>query len=388
MSNAARRPDGRWRARYRDDADREGARHFTRKVDAQRWLDEVTSTLVGGTYVDPTLGRQTFQAYAEAWRTTQPHRPTTAKNVEQHLRRYTHDTGDRPLAAIRPSEVQAWATALSPRLAPSTLHTVVNTIRAVFAAAVRDRVIAHNPCLGVALPRVPRRRVEPLTLDQVQKIFAATPEQYRALMVVAAGTGLRSGELFGLQVRHIDFLRRTLTVEQQVQQLPGHSVYVGPPKTQSSYRVVPIPDIVVDALADHLRRFPAQADGFVFTAPEGGPIVRTSFMHAAWRPAAEAARLPKGVGLHSLRHFYASALIRAGLSVRVVSERLGHANAATTLNVCAHLWPDEENRTRLALDDLLGTVARRDTFEGPSASRPPHHTLGSPSESMRLDFGR
>jgi len=209
----------------------------------------------------------------------------------------------------------------------------VNTIRAVFAAAVRDRVIAHNPCVGVTLPRVPRRRVEPLTLDQVQKIIAATPKQYRALMVVAAGTGLRSGELFGLQVRHIDFLRRTLTVEQQVQQLPGHAVYVGPPKTQSSYRIVPLPQVVVDALSDHLRRHPATADDFVFTAPEGGPIVRTSFMHAAWRPAAEAAELPKGVGLHSLRHFYASALIRSGLSVRVVSERLGHANAAMTLNV-------------------------------------------------------
>jgi hypothetical protein len=164
VASIAKRPDGQWRARYRDDDGRERARHFDRKVDAQRWLDEVTATLVGGTYVDPTLGRQTFQAYAEAWRATQPHRPTTAKNVEQHLRWYAYDTlGDRPLAAIRPSEVQAWVTALSPRLAPSTLHTVVNTIRAVFAAAVRDRAIGHNPCVGVALPRVPRRRVEPLT---------------------------------------------------------------------------------------------------------------------------------------------------------------------------------------------------------------------------------
>jgi len=371
---------------------RERARHFDRKVDAQRWLDEVTATLVGGTYVDPTLGRQTFQAYAETWRATQPHRPTTAKNVEQHLRRYAYDTlGDRPLAAIRPSEVQAWVTALSPRLAPSTLHTVVNTIRAVFAAAVRDRVIAHNPCVGVALPRVPRRRIEPLTLDQVQTIIAATPEQYRALMVVAAGTGLRSGELFGLQVRHIDFHRRTLTVEQQVQQIPGHSVYVGPPKTQSSYRIVPLPQVVVDALSDHLRRHPAAADDFVFTAPEGGPIVRTSFMHAAWRPAAEAAGLPKGVGLHSLRHFYASALIRSGLSVRVVSERLGHANAAMTLNVYAHLWPDEEDRTRRALDDLLGdagSTPRPTTQTRPRQQAELRHQAPPSQETFRLDLGR
>lgn len=392
MTNVARRPDGRWRARYRDDAGRERARHFTRKSDAQRWLDEVTSTLVGGTYVDPTLGRQTFHAYAEAWRAAQPHRPTTAKNVEQHLRRYAYDTlGDRPLAAIRPSEVQAWATGLSTSLAPSTLHTIVNTIRAVFAAAVRDCDIAHNPCLGVALPRVPRRRVEPLTLDQVQKIIAATPDQYRALMVVAAGTGLRSGALFGLQVRHIDFLRRTLTVEQQVQQLPGHAVYVGPPKTQSSYRVIPIPDIVVDALAEHLRRFPAQDDGFVFSAPEGGPIVRTSFMHAAWRPAAEAACLPKGAGLHALRHFYASALIRAGLSVRVVSEHLGHANAAMTRKSDAQRWLDEADRTRRALDDLLTDTqsTRHPTPQTRPRKQAELRRQASPArETFRFDLGR
>ncbi len=156
------------------------------------WSEERTSTR-------RSAGRPS-RGYAEAWRAAQPQRPTTAKNVEQHLRRYAYDTlGDRPLAAIRPSEVQAWATALSPRLAPTTLHTVVNTIRAVFAAAVRDRVIAHNPCLGVALPRVRRRRVDPFTLDQVQTIIAATPKQYRALMDVAATTGLRSGEPFGLQ---------------------------------------------------------------------------------------------------------------------------------------------------------------------------------------------
>jgi integrase len=157
-----------------------------------------------------------------------------------------------------------------------------------------------------------------------------------------------------LQVRHVDFLRRHLTVEQQVQQTAGQAVYVCPPKTQSSYRVVPLPQTVVDALANHLRGRGAGPNDFIFTAPSGGPVVRTSFMHSTWAPAAKAAGLAKGVGLHSLRHFYASALIRGGLSVKVVSERLGHANAAMTLNVYAHLWPDDEDRTRQAVDDLFG----------------------------------
>jgi integrase len=88
-----------------------------------------------------------------------------------------------------------------------------------------------------------------------------------------------------------------------------------------------------------LRGHHSEPGGFLFASPSGGPMVRTMFMHAAWRPAANAVGLPKGTSLHALRHFCTSALNRAGLSVRVVSERLGHTNTAMTLNVYAHLCP-------------------------------------------------
>jgi integrase len=71
------------------------------------------------------------------------------------------------------------------------------------------------------------------------------------------------------------------------------------------------------------------------------------------------------VGCHGLRHFYASALIRAGLSVKVVSTRLGHSNAALTLNTYSHLWPDDEDRTRTAIDDIFRSdVPRMRPVEG------------------------
>jgi len=354
MASVEKVSSGRWQARYRDPEGSQRKRTFTRKSDAERFLTGIEHGILTGGYVDPAAGRRTFREYGEAWRSGQPHRPGTVKAVEQHLRCYAYPTfGSRPIAGIRPSEVQAWATGLP--VAASTTRTVFNTFKAVFKAAVRDRVIAHNPCDGVALPTVPRRKIEPLSVEQVETIIGSAPDEYRALLVLAAGTGLRSGEIFGLQVRHVDFLRRLLTVEQQVQQLGGHSVYVCPPKTASSYRTIPLPQVVVEALAAHLRAYPAGTDDFIFTAPGGGPVVRTSFMHSTWTPAARAAGLAKGTGLHSMRHFYASALIRGGLSVRVVSERLGHANAAMTLNVYAHLWPDDEDRTRQALDELLGT---------------------------------
>jgi len=88
---------------------------------------------------------------------------------------------------------------------------------------------------------------------------SAMPDRLRALVIVGAGTGLRPGELFGLQVRHINFLRRTVTVEQQVQQTASLAVYVARPKTNSSYRTVPVGQVVIETLAEHLRAYPRGA---------------------------------------------------------------------------------------------------------------------------------
>jgi integrase len=268
--------------------------------------------------------------------------------------------GDRPLSRIRLSDVQGWVTGLekSKGMAPSTVRTTFNSVRAVFRAAVKDRVIASSPCDGVDLPDVPRRKVVPLTVEQVRTLAAALPERYQALAITAAGTGLRPGELFGLQVRHVNFLRRTVRVEQQVQQTPKGGTRVCPPKTKESARVVPLPATVIDTLAAHLKAFPAGPDDFVFQDPKGGAIVASLFLTGAWHPARAKAGLPD-VGLHALRHTYASLLIAAGESVKVVSDRLGHTNAAMTLNVYSHLFPDSEDRTRKAIDGAF-TVSVQD----------------------------
>lgn len=361
MANIQKRQNGKWRARYRDDAGKEHARHFERKTDAQRWLDEVSASVLTGQYVDPRAGRITFRVYAEQWRQAKPHRPTTAVKAEQHLRVHAYPSfGDLPLARIRRSDVQSWVTGLQKKpgkadgMKASTVRTTFNTVRAVFQAAVHDRVITASPCTGVDLPEVPRRKVVPLSVDQVRALSAAMPEQYRALVILAAGSGLRPGELFGLQVRHVDFFKRQLHVEQQVQQTPKGGTRVCPPKTKESERVVPLPDVVVHALVAHLKTFPAGLDNFLFQDPRGGPIVATRLMDSAWRPARNAAGLPT-TGMHQLRHTYASLLIAAGESVKVVSERLGHTNAAMTLNVYSHLWPDSEDRTRKAIDGAFAT---------------------------------
>ena len=363
MANLQKRPDGKWRARYRDDAGRQHSKHFARKVDAQRWLDEVTASVVTGQYVDPKAGRIAFKAYAEQWRAAQVHRPSSAAHVETMLRRHAYPTlGEKQLSSILPSEVQAWVKRLSAGagdrgpLAPSTVGVVHGIVSSIFKAAVRDRRVMANPCEGTKLPTVEKRKVAPMTTEQVEVLRNELPAALQALVTFAAGTGMRQGEVLGLTRDRLRLLgaNPVVVVDRQMVTLRSGKTEFGPLKTKASYRTIPLPKVVVEALNTHLAEHHVAADGLVFTL-NGVPITRQTFGHA-WRPAAKAAGLTEatGTGMHALRHYYASLLIRFGESVKTVQARLGHATAAETLDTYSHLWPDSDDRTRDAIDSVLG----------------------------------
>ena len=358
MASIKKQSSGKWRARYRDASGKEHAKHFERKVDGQRWLDEVTAAVVTGQYVNPKAGRVTFRDYAEQWRVAQVHRPSSRTHVEAMLRNHAYPVfGTRALADVLPSEVQAWVKALSVRLQPATVGVVHSLVSSVFSAAVRDRRVVANPCVGTRLPKRVVQHVEPLTTEEVAALSVAVPDHLRALVTLAAGTGMRQGECFGLTQDRVDFLRKTLRVDRQLVGMVGGPPEFGPPKTNASVRTIPLPNVVVDALAAHLAEFPVEPDGLLFTTTFGKRLTRSWFGHAVWSPAREAASLPKGTRFHDLRHYYASLLIRHGESVKVVQARLGHASAAETLDTYSHLWPDSEDRTRDAVDSVLGNLA-------------------------------
>jgi integrase len=373
VASIAKRPNGRWRARYRDGAGREHARHFDRKLEAQRWLDEVTAAVVTGQYVAPDAGRMTFRAYAEGWRQAQVHRPTSAEKVESILRLHVYPVlGEHELRSILPSHVQAWAKGLSTKLAPSTVAVVHGVVASVMKAAVSDRRIVASPCQDTRLPEDHRDPIVPLTIEQVRAIEQALPERYRALVTLAAATGVRQGEAFGLTVDRTGIAppspRPMLRVDRQLVLVNGQDPYLGPPKRRASRRELPLPRVAAEALAAHLAAFPAVRQSIVvrdtagratieevvlvFTRPSGAPIRRNGFSRV-WRQAVTDADVPAGTTYHDLRHFYASLLIRHGESVKVVQARLGHATAAETLDTYSHLWPDSEDRTRQAIDSVL-----------------------------------
>jgi integrase len=347
----------RWRATYVDDQSREHSRSFARKTDAQRWLDEVTAAVVTGQHVDPKAGQVTFRDYAERWRKMQVRRPSSRAHVETMLRRHAYPTlGDRQLTSILPSDIQTWVKGLG--LAPATVGVVHGIVSTIFKSAIRDRRVASNPCDGTKLPKVQRRQIVPLTTEQVEAVRAALlPAQLQTLVTLATGTGMRQGECFGLTVDRVRFLGRVVTVDRQLVTVPGHAPSLGPPKTRASNRTIPLPQVVVDALAAHLAAFPAGPDGLVFTL-SGKPITRSVFGHK-WRAAVAASELPDGTGFHALRHYYASLLIRHGESVKTVQARLGHTSAVETLDTYSHLWPDSDDRTREAIDSVLGSTAYR-----------------------------
>jgi integrase len=321
---------------------------FDRKAEAQRHLASVEHSKLTGGYIDPAAGRVTFRSYAEAWRSVQAHhRPSTVEDVERQLRLHIYPhLGDRPIAAVRASEVQSLVLDLAQRLAPTTVKVVYTRVVAVFAAAVRDRLIGSSPCVGVKLPRtVPSSTLRVLTTAEVAAQADAIEPRYRAMVITGAGTGLRPAELYGLTVDRVDFLRRVLRVDRQL----GRSGELAPPKSDASYRTIPLPEVVLVELAEHLAAYPPGEEGFVFTTSRGTPVSHPAFF-AVWRTARTRAGLPQWATPHDLRHFYASLLIARGASVKVVQARLGHASAATTLDIYGHLWPDDEDTTRIAVD--------------------------------------
>lgn len=358
--------EARWEVRYRTPDGAERSRTFTTRRDAQRFASTVEADKLRGAWVDPRAARVTLKEYGEPWRATRVHRRSTQAQVETNLRRHVYPYfGDRPLGSIRPSEIQAWVQHRSEQLAATTVEVVCRYLASIFRTAVTDQLLLASPCVGIRLPKRERRTVVPLTTEQVRALIDAVPDRYRALVVLGAGSGLRQGEAFGMTLDHVDFLGRRLDVAQQLILLAKLAPELAPPKTDASYRTVPLPDVVLDELAAHLAKYPATGElGLIFTDDAGAPISRTRFSSDVWRPAVAAAGVPAGVGFHALRHYYASLLISEGASVKTVQARLGHASAVETLNTYAHLWPDSEDHTRAAVDRVLSGSADSPGFAG------------------------
>ena len=357
MASSQRRPDGKWRVRYRDPAGSERSKHFERKFDAERFRATIQADLLRGNYLDPDAGKVLFSTFSKKWLAGQTVDVSTLQAMEVRLRVHLDPTfGNQELRAIKPSTVQIWLAELQKRLAPTYVRVLLANLSGILHAAVDDGLIARNPCKAksVRAPKIPQLRVRPWSHEQVQAVVAALPARYSAVAVVAAGCGLRQGEAFGLRVSDVDFLRHALHVRQQVKLLADNKPIITPPKGGKS-REVPLPESVGLALAEHIRHFPRGKDGLIFTTRERKPLNRNYINAYVWKNALrEAGVEPTRInGMHALRPYHASALLESGVSIRAVSEYLGHADPGFTLRIYAHLMPTSDEKARHAIDLAL-----------------------------------
>ncbi len=348
--------NGKWQARYRATDGKEHARRFDRKVDAERWLATTQADLARGTYVDPTTRKVTLTDYSAEWlaRMTPTWRPSSAALATNSIVHHVLPVlGGRPVVSLRKADVEALCASLD--LAPSTVANVHQHLSQLLANAVEDGLIARNPAHRARLPKREASKAQPVDLDVVERIRLALPPWMAVVVPLGVGAGLRQGEVSGLSVDRVDFLRRHLRVDRQLICRYVAEPVLSPTKTASSNRTIPLADFVLESLAAHLSRFPTEREGLLLRTPSGLPVDADRFGHQ-WRTACRAAGVP-GLRYHALRHTFASTLLSRGVSVKAVADWLGHANPNITLTTYAHLMPADEEVARCVLDAALAPPA-------------------------------
>jgi integrase len=348
-------PNGRWKARYRI---RRGgkistrSKTFNRKIDAEKWHRSQLSRKDRGEWIDPRHANTLFGDWTEHVMASRVHlAPSTQARDESYMRNLVlPHLADQRLGSITQTDLEAWISQLiSEGYASATIKKASQLASIVFNAAVDSDLISRSPARSLNLPKTQRTEMRFLTAPQVAALAEATGPQHRTLVLTAAYTGLRWGEVTGLRIQRLDLLRRTVTVTEAASEVRGHISWTEP-KTAASRRSVVLPRFLCDELAAHLAAYPPGADGLVFTSPQGDPLRRTNFRRRVWLPATSEVGL-EGVRFHDLRHTHAAMLIAQGEHPKVIQSRLGHASITTTLNTYGHLSEGLDEAAADRLDD-------------------------------------
>lgn len=245
---------------------------------------------------------------------------------------------------------------------------IAGTLRTMLNWAKDTRLIGQNPLSGRKMKRGSREKHQVVipSQDTIAKMLEAANNlagSYPLYVRTAVLTGCRAGELRGLQWRHVDFAAATVTVEQRAEQ----DGTIGLPKTVSGHRTVPVPAGLLKKLRQAFMASGRDLDRFVFTdpprkpakpkkgeapkpapLPTNEPLDHDNFGNRHWRPMLKRLEL-EGLDFHHLRHYYASALLNAGVPITEVSRRLGHADPAITLKIYSHALPEAAAGAELAI---------------------------------------
>jgi integrase len=329
------------------------------KKEARKILQKLLRELDDGTFIEPS-----HLTVAEYLRTHH------AEHARHHSAARSHESsgyllephiipglGGLKLAKLRPADLQRYyAAQLDLSRAPSSVRKDHNYLHSALKQAVRLQMLTTNAADFVVAPRVVRKEMKVLNDTEAAGMLRAAEGTILYMpLLLALGTGMRRSELLGLRWDDIDLKAGTATVNQGLQEAGGQLI-VTAPKTVKSRRAVTLPGLVVDALRLHraeqarktLAHEPNWTDSeYVLAAPHGGPW-RPSNFDRMWRRFKTKQAL--AIRFHDLRHSHASALLKAGVHPKVVSERLGHASISITLDTYSHVMPGMQEAAAELID--------------------------------------
>ncbi|MGW4250444.1 tyrosine-type recombinase/integrase [Streptomyces californicus] len=367
---------GSWQARYRDPDGKQCGPVFPTQKEATAHLDKVRTQVREGTYQDPKRGAITVDDWYAIWWPTVKVKSVTTKN--RKLSAWTVHVqpkwGKRKLNSITWLQVQDWIS--NEVKGHATQKKVLELLRHMMVAALRDRRISVNPCTDIEVSPAPARHPDeliPPTAAQCALIREQLDDYYLPLVVFAEETGMRWGEYTGLRACNVDLGGATVKVKEVLIDDRGKIRRKMAPKSRAGFRTVPLTPMAVAAVQTMLNKWAPAAtetpigDGedlhreeLIFRGPNGGPLTRPNFRRH-WIPAIKDAGLARLVKneetgrteywprVHDLRHTFATRLKDAGVPEKDVQVIMGHERGGRVTWLYQHAGPELVEEVRAAL---------------------------------------
>jgi integrase len=362
-----KRKDGRYMARYTVHTPNGPKRKmiYGRKYkDVEKKLAEARGDAARGLVFDADnlkLGEYLDRWLADSVADTV--RQSTFERYEQIVRVHIRPAlGNLKLKDVTPAHVRGlYREKLEAGLSARSVQYVHVTLHKALKQAVADGLVPRNPTEAVKPPQVRREEIQPLTAEQVRTLFeAGRGDRLEALYALAVTTGLRQGELLGLKWEDVDLEAGTLWVRRTLTTAKGGPVLAAP-KTRGSRRTVKLSQTASEALRSHLKRQLGEIDragdlwrenGLIFASETGEFLDRRYITTHRFKPLLKRAGLPQ-IRFHDLRHTCATLLLSENVNPKVVSEMLGHATIAITLDTYSHVLPNMQSEAAQAMEDAL-----------------------------------
>lgn len=304
----------------------------------------------------------TVGAYLDRWIETRISEwsPSTAQRYQQIVSRFLKPLfGSIILSRLTPFHIEdSFGRILKQGTGSGTVRKCHEVLGSALSRATRLGVLDANPILRVQKAKPSNERRALLTLEQWRTLLAeAAKIRLSALIMMAALTGMRQGELLGLSWSDVDLEVGELHVRQCLWENSAGECILKEPKSKTSRRTCFLPVVLLQSVQQHREAMAKEGhnvvNGAVFVTRAGDWIRRSNLIADVWRPLLKRAKVPK-IRFHDLRHLYATLLLGNGISIRDVSEQLGHSDPALTMRTYAHVLQDHKRKAADSMDKLFG----------------------------------